>query len=116
MLRAEYRRRGQADPPRQCCFGCRHVRLHLVQLRQQAVAFAVKALPRIGERHAPRGAVDELDAERVSAELPSLDADYYLCGPVAFMAAMQDVLEALGVAGERIHSETFGPATPAVGA
>ena len=43
-------------------------------------------------------------------------ADYYLCGPVAFMAAMQDGLEALGVAGERIHSETFGPATPAVGA
>ncbi len=52
-----------------------------------------------------------LDAERVSAELPSLDAEYYLCGPVAFMAAMQDGLEALGVAGERIHSETFGPAT-----
>ena len=62
------------------------------------------------------GAEVHTGSPRVSAELPSLDADYYLCGPVAFMAAMQDGLEALGVAGERIHSETFGPATPAVGA
>lgn len=36
------------------------------------------------------------------------DADYYLCGPVAFMTAQRDVLVALGVAPERVHTEIFG--------
>jgi len=52
-----------------------------------------------------------LDAESVCAALPNLDADYYLCGPIGFMASIHSGLEALGVAGDRIHSETFGPAT-----
>ena len=37
------------------------------------------------------------------------DAQYYLCGPVGFMADLQGGLEARGVATERIHSESFGP-------
>ncbi|WP_025098501.1 NO-inducible flavohemoprotein [Burkholderia sp. A1] len=36
------------------------------------------------------------------------DADYYLCGPVAFMTAQRDALVALGVAPERVHTEIFG--------
>lgn len=37
------------------------------------------------------------------------EADYYICGPSAFMDAMKRQLESLGVSQERIHSETFGP-------
>src|ERR1700730_887378 len=36
------------------------------------------------------------------------NTDYYLCGPLPFMQAMQQHLESLGVSGDRIHSETFG--------
>ncbi len=50
-----------------------------------------------------------VDAGGLAALLPDLDADYYLCGPLGFMAAVQDGLEARGVAPERIHSESFGP-------
>jgi ferredoxin-NADP reductase len=38
------------------------------------------------------------------------DAHYYLCGPTRFMAGVQDGLESNGVASERIHTESFGPA------
>lgn len=37
------------------------------------------------------------------------DAQYYLCGPVNFMADLLIELEARGVAPERIHTESFGP-------
>jgi ferredoxin-NADP reductase/MOSC domain-containing protein YiiM len=36
------------------------------------------------------------------------DADFYLCGPSAFMADLTASLAAWGVANNRIHSETFG--------
>ena len=57
----------------------------------------------------------DFDAQgRVSAALldsilPGLDADFYLCGPIAFMADLQTQLEELGVATDQIHSESFGP-------
>ena len=51
-----------------------------------------------------------VDGALVARLLPDLDAEFYLCGPTAFMAAMTADLRALGVADERIHSETFGPA------
>ena len=52
---------------------------------------------------------------RVSPELirdfvAAPDAHYYLCGPTRFMAGVQDGLESKGVASERIHTESFGPA------
>jgi ferredoxin-NADP reductase len=50
-----------------------------------------------------------LDAERLLGLLPGNDVDVYLCGPVAFMAQIQDGLEAHGVSTDRIHSESFGP-------
>ncbi|WP_171136681.1 pyridoxamine 5'-phosphate oxidase family protein [Ruegeria sp. HKCCC1038] len=37
------------------------------------------------------------------------DAHYMLCGPAAFLADIRNGLEALGVAPEHIHFETFGP-------
>ncbi|WP_028063790.1 MOSC and FAD-binding oxidoreductase domain-containing protein [Solirubrobacter soli] len=37
-----------------------------------------------------------------------VDADYYVCGPAAFMQGIGDALIAHGVAGDRIATETFG--------
>ena len=42
-------------------------------------------------------------------------ADYYICGPTGFMAAMIAGLKAANVPGERIHYEFFGPATADLG-
>lgn len=43
--------------------------------------------------------------------LPLADGHFYLCGPIAFMAFAKQQLVQLGVAGERIHYEVFGPHT-----
>ena len=37
-----------------------------------------------------------------------LDADFYLCGPSAFLKDVTSGLAALGVSGERMHEEIFG--------
>lgn len=43
-------------------------------------------------------------------ELPlGTDAEFHLCGPSAFMGALQQALEDRGVSEERIHTESFGP-------
>jgi hypothetical protein len=49
------------------------------------------------------------DANRLAALLPEDDTDVYLCGPVGFMASVQQGLEGRGIAPERIHTESFGP-------
>jgi ferredoxin-NADP reductase/MOSC domain-containing protein YiiM len=57
------------------------------------------------------GVIDELSVPR--------DADFYLCGPPAFMSDLIAGLERLGVAADRLHSETFGPGpsvTPGIAA
>jgi ferredoxin-NADP reductase/predicted pyridoxine 5'-phosphate oxidase superfamily flavin-nucleotide-binding protein len=59
-----------------------------------------------GKHFDTRGRVD---GHLVASLLPDLDAEYYLCGPTAFMAGMRGDLLARGVAAERIHAETFGP-------
>jgi len=41
--------------------------------------------------------------------LPLANGNFYLCGPSAFMKFVKDQLLALGVTGERIHYEVFGP-------
>ena len=38
------------------------------------------------------------------------EAHFMMCGPVGFMAGVQQDLEALGVHADNIHSESFGPA------
>jgi len=48
--------------------------------------------------------------ERVlPVSVSELEADFYLCGPVSFMASVQGDLEERGVSSECIHSESFGP-------
>jgi ferredoxin-NADP reductase/MOSC domain-containing protein YiiM len=40
----------------------------------------------------------------------SHDADFYLCGPSAFLDDLSTGLAAWGIAGDRVHKEIFGPA------
>ncbi|MCS3460592.1 NO-inducible flavohemoprotein [Aeromonas sp. BIGb0445] len=42
-------------------------------------------------------------------DLLPVDAHYYCCGPLPFMASIKQQLLALGVSGERLHYEVFGP-------
>ena len=52
-----------------------------------------------------------VDAELLERLVPAREAEYYLCGPTGFMAAIQQRLEERGVVGDRIYSESFGPAS-----
>lgn len=56
--------------------------------------------------------VGRVDAELIAALLPDLDADFYLCGPVGFMASVSAGLVRRGATPDRIHTESFGPAAP----
>jgi ferredoxin-NADP reductase/phenylpropionate dioxygenase-like ring-hydroxylating dioxygenase large terminal subunit len=49
--------------------------------------------------------------DTVKAVLPDTDGDFYLCGPPAFMETLYDGLIAAGARPNRIHYESFGPAT-----
>jgi ferredoxin-NADP reductase/predicted pyridoxine 5'-phosphate oxidase superfamily flavin-nucleotide-binding protein len=51
-----------------------------------------------------------VDGALLASILPDQDAEFYLCGPIAFMADVQSELEALGVSPAQIHSESFGAA------
>ncbi|MBW2275355.1 MAG: pyridoxamine 5'-phosphate oxidase family protein [Deltaproteobacteria bacterium] len=65
-----------------------------------------RAEDRAGEHYESEGRLDGALLEEI---LPDLDAEYFLCGPVGFMAELAADLEARGVAPEQIHSESFGP-------
>ena len=52
-----------------------------------------------------------VDADLLRSLLPLDDYDFYLCGPNGFMQAVFDGLLDLGVRQDRIHYESFGPAT-----
>ena len=64
------------------------------------------AYPLAGEDYHSAGRVDGALLEKL---VPGLAADFYLCGPRGFMAAIQAQLEARGVPPERIRTESFGP-------
>jgi nitric oxide dioxygenase len=52
--------------------------------------------------------VGRMDLDRIANQAILPDADYYLCGPGAFMDAQRAALVARGVDAARIHSEVFG--------
>jgi ferredoxin-NADP reductase/ferredoxin len=52
-----------------------------------------------------------ISRETLQGLLPLDDYDVYLCGPRPFMQANWRLLRNLGIAGQRIHYEFFGPAT-----
>jgi ferredoxin-NADP reductase/MOSC domain-containing protein YiiM len=97
----------------------------------EEVRAAIKALPRARSyvRYSAPGPGDrpgvDFDAEGrlgapVLAELGvPCDADFYLCGPAAFMADLSAGLAEWGVSSNRIHTEIFGAGpslTPGVAA
>ena len=45
----------------------------------------------------------------IETQLPLSNGDFYLCGPVGFMAFIKNQLLELGVKDEQIHYEVFGP-------
>lgn len=63
---------------------------------------------RLGESH---DSVGRVDMDLLRSVLPFDDYDFYLCGPARFMQSLYDGLTGLGVREERIHYESFGPAT-----
>lgn len=50
-------------------------------------------------------------AEFIQASGAPMDSDFYICGPPAMMSSMQQGLQIRGVDEERIHFESFGPAS-----
>lgn len=51
----------------------------------------------------------QMNLSEVEHLLPLHFADFYLCGPVAFMEGIVKQLEEFGVGRDRIHYEVFGP-------
>jgi nitric oxide dioxygenase len=54
-------------------------------------------------------ALGRLSAEVLRQHLPARPADFYYCGPVGFMAAVETTLTLLDVPVTSRHSEAFGP-------
>ncbi|WP_180177053.1 NO-inducible flavohemoprotein [Acinetobacter sp. YH12039] len=53
-------------------------------------------------------AAGHLDLGSMDTALLPINADYYLCGPMPFMAEQQKALIARGIPASNIHSEAFG--------
>ncbi|GGE64277.1 NO-inducible flavohemoprotein [Priestia taiwanensis] len=51
-----------------------------------------------------------IDLEWLQSVVPSIEAEFYFCGPVSFMKHVKAMLKEMGVTDERIHFEFFGPA------
>ena len=62
----------------------------------------------IGRTHHSQGRIDRALLQRL---LPLDDYEVYLCGPAGFMQTVYDALLSLGVRDNRIHFESFGPAS-----
>jgi len=75
-------------------------RIHLIRAFSRPGKLDVKG------RHFDYGG--RIDGELLASCRPPLDADFYLCGPLAFMADVRSLLAAYGVSADRISSESFG--------
>ena len=99
--------------------GARDGRHHVLADEIRALAAASDAVtthtsfsrPLPEDRHGQDfNAMGRVSGALLESILPDLEAEFYLCGPIAFMADLQTELEALGVSPDRIHSESFGAA------
>lgn len=63
---------------------------------------------KIGIDHDSKG---QIDLNLLKQVLPFNDYDFYLCGPAGFMQSLYDDLTEFGIKSDRIHYESFGPAT-----
>jgi nitric oxide dioxygenase len=50
-----------------------------------------------------------VDIEKIADKILLPDADYYICGPIAFMRQQHDALLARAIREPRVHYEVFGP-------
>ncbi len=50
-----------------------------------------------------------VDAELIESLVPDRDADYYFCGPQAFMVSIYHELLTWGIPPAQVHFEFFGP-------
>jgi ferredoxin-NADP reductase/MOSC domain-containing protein YiiM len=85
----------------------------LLQSLPHGRSYVQYSQPRPGDR--PGTNFDEpgrLDIGALERFGVGLDADFYLCGPTAFLRDFASGLAARGVAAERVHTETFGPGEP----
>lgn len=54
-------------------------------------------------------AIGRINAELLRAHLPAQDAQFYYCGPIGFMGAVERTLDELNVPSTHRFSETFAP-------
>ena len=58
--------------------------------------------------------IGRIDIATLREYLPSLDMEYYICGPPGMMKALTEGLTAAGVSTEAIRTESFGPSSAAL--
>lgn len=107
----------EAGVPQQVSFihACRNEKVHAMKQHLADVKAKfdnVKTFTVYEEGQAD--ATGQLDLNTVPAELLPADADYYLCGPIAFMKAQQGALLARGIPANQIHFEAFTTGVPAL--
>jgi nitric oxide dioxygenase len=86
---------------------------HRQELKELVAELPSATLHRWYEDLGTRPARDVLSLGRVDVaglDLPA-DAQVYLCGPLAFMESVRDVLLARGLPASHLHYEVFGPDT-----
>jgi nitric oxide dioxygenase len=87
-----------------------HVRA-LVENHPEIKAAVFYTSPRADDEHGRHyDHAGRIDIDWLSRNTPLADADFYVCGPDAFLSAMVDGLISKGVKNSRIHYEFFGPA------
>lgn len=90
-----------AEEVRALAAGRQNVRLHIAYSR-----------PGSGDRKGRHyDSAGRVDGDLIAGLQIAPEADYFLCGPTAFMADIQADLERRGMPVDRIHTETFGPAS-----
>ena len=73
-----------------------------IELRTFVSSAQPQAVPTMPGLH-----VGRMDAAAIAVALPSLNCDFYVCGPPGFIVAISAGLSALGVAPQHISSEQF---------
>ena len=121
MLEALVQSRSQRDV--YFFFALRHARDHAFKNRLNELARDNRRL-RVQVVYESTGADDvpgrdyhaagRISLDMLRAALPTLDMEYYLCGPQGMMKAVSEQLLEQHIAPERIRTESFGPSSVAL--
>jgi nitric oxide dioxygenase len=106
------------DMPQPVSFihACRNSQVHAMKQHLQALkskfprlsTFTAYEFPHTGDvLGEDYDATGRLDLSGIDSALLPANADYYLCGPMPFMAEQHQALLARGIPAENIHSEAF---------